>query len=93
LDLDQLRDGWWSELRESEQTQYEADGRDFDTDEVSYRCGFEAAQHKQRRGKAYSECEAGLRQDYSDEELNEAFRRGFDRGVDYHVTTSEIRKE
>ena len=93
LDLDRLRDGWWSELRESEQAQYEADGRDFDTDEVSYRRGFEAAQHKQRRGKAYSECEAGLRQDYSDEELNEAFRRGFDRGVDYHVTTTEIRKE
>ena len=93
LDLDSLRDAWWSELRESEQAKYESDGRDFDADEVSYRRGFEAAQHKQRRGKVYSECEAGLREDYSDEELNEAFRRGFDRGVDYHVTTVEIWKE
>jgi len=93
LDLDRLRDSWWTELRERERTGYEADGRDFDADEVSYRRGFEAAQHKLRRGKAYSECETGLRQDYSDEELNEAFRRGFDRGVDYHVTTTEIRKE
>jgi len=93
LDLDRVRDGWWSELRESERTSYEDDGRDFDADEVSYRRGFEAAQHRQRRGKAYSECEAGLRAEYSDEELDDAFRCGFDRGVDYHVTTTETRKE
>src|SRR6476646_1547925 len=30
LDLDRVRDGWWSELRESERTRYEDDGRDFD---------------------------------------------------------------
>ena len=93
MDLDRLRDSWWSELRENERSQYQTDGSDFEADEVSYRRGFEAAQHNKRRGKAYSECEEGLRADYSDEELDEPFRRGFDRGVDYHVRTTEIRKE
>ena len=93
MDLDRLRESWWSGLRESERIEYQIAGRDFNADEVSYRRGFEAAQHNQRRGKPYSECEVGLREDYSDEELDEAFRRGFDRGCDYHLTTTEIRKE
>ena len=92
-DLDRLHENWWSETREAERSEYEAQGRDFIADEVSYRRGFEAAQHNQRRGKAYSESEKRLRQEYSDEELNEAFRRGYDRGVNYHLTITEIRNE
>jgi hypothetical protein len=93
LDLDNLRESWWSELRENERSRYQADGRDFDADEVSYRRGFMAAQHNKRRGRSYSECEEGLRENYSEDELDEAFRRGFARGVDYHVTNTEIREE
>jgi hypothetical protein len=93
MDLDRLRDTWWSNVREDERSGYSTAGRDFEADEVSYRRGFEAAQHKQRRGKPYSECEEDLRNVYSDDELNEPFRRGFDRGVNYHARTAEIRKE
>jgi len=92
-DLDGLRESWWSETRDAERSEYEAQGRDFNADEVSYRQGFEAAQHNQRRGKRYSESEASLRQTFTDAELNEAFRRGYDRGANYHRTISEIRNE
>src|SRR5262245_9433176 len=57
LDLNRLRERWWSELRENERPKYEAEGRDFDADEVSYRRGFEASQDSKRRGKAYTESE------------------------------------
>jgi len=92
-DLDSLRESWWSELRERERTEYQTIGRDFDADEVSYRRGFEAAQHNKRRGKAYSECEAALRENYSKEELDEAFRRGFDRGANYHMRVTREPQE
>ena len=93
MDLGRLHDAWWSELREQEQSEYEADSRDFDADEVSYRRGFEAAQHTKRRGKVYSESEEGLRDSFSDDELNEAFRRGYERGCTYYLTIMEIREE
>src|SRR5262245_23568038 len=93
LDLDRLRERWWSDLRENERSEYESQGRDFDVDEVSYRRGFEASQHSQRRGKSYVQSKAQLRKSFSDEELDEAFRRGYDRGASYHVTIMEIRDE
>src|SRR5215212_3318329 len=56
-DLDMLRENWWQQLRDNERTTYTGD---FDTDEVSYRRGYTAALHPQRRGRAYSEVEDQL---------------------------------
>src|SRR5829696_8562553 len=50
-DLDVLRENWWQELRDKERTTYTGD---FDEDEVSYRRGYTAALHPQRRGRPYS---------------------------------------
>src|SRR5690242_18865813 len=48
MDLDELRENWWDELKEGERAHYHHDGRDFDRDEENYRSGFEAAFHPQR---------------------------------------------
>lgn len=91
-DVDALREKWWSEIRDQEQADYRTHGRDFDRDELSYRKGFEAAQHAKLRGKPYSEVESNLKETYADEDLDDAFRRGYERGLNYHVTVMEIRR-
>ena len=90
--LDDLREDWWAELRDDESNNYGDTGRDFDTDEVSYRKGFEAAQHAKRRERTFIDAEKNLRSSYSDEELDDAFRRGYERGHVHRITLMEIRK-
>jgi hypothetical protein len=80
MDLDELRENWWNELRDGERTHYQ----DFDRDEESYRRGYEAALHPQRRGKAYTDVEQDLRTAYDDTELDTAFRSGYERGLANH---------
>jgi hypothetical protein len=84
VDLDELRESWWAELRDGERTHYHreanSDGRDFDRDEEAYRRGYEAALHPQRRGKAYTDVEQDLRGAYVGE-LDTAFREGYERGL------------
>jgi hypothetical protein len=92
LDFDDLRNSWWEKRRHEERTAYNRTGRDFERDEDSYRRGFEAALHPARRGKSYAEAEGDLRQCYSDDDLDTAFRHGFEGGKRYHVTTLEQRK-
>ena len=91
LDVDRLRESWWSELRDNERSDYASTGRDFDRDELSYRKGFEAALHPHRRGKSYSDAEVNLREAYGDDEVNDAFRCGYERGCNYHASVTEIR--
>ena len=90
LDVDDLRESWWSKLRDGEKTEYNKTGRDFDRDEESYRRGFQAALHPARRGRAYEEAESELRQSHGDSDLDTAFRQGYERGRHYHVTTVEL---
>jgi hypothetical protein len=80
MDLDELRDNWWSELREGERAHYHHEGRDFDRDEESYRRGFLASQHPKRRGKAYADVEPDLKAVHKDTQLDTAFRSGYERG-------------
>lgn len=80
LDLDDLRESWWDELRDGERAHYHHDGRDFDRDEESYRRGFQAAHHPRRRGKAYADVEEDLRTVHQDVDLDSAFRAGYERG-------------
>jgi hypothetical protein len=91
MDLDELRENWWNELRDGERAHYHSDGRDFDRDEESYRLGFQAAQHPQRRGKAYADTEAELKRAHEGE-LDSAFRSGYERGQAHQTKYSENRQ-
>ena len=90
MDLDELRENWWNELRDGERAHYHRDGRDFDQDEESYRSGYEAALHPLRRGRAYTEVEQELRTEYVGE-LDSAFRAGYERGLAHQSRISETR--
>ena len=82
-DLGTLRDEWWTHLREGERENYQATGRDFNADELSYRQGFQAALHPKRRGKVYSDARSELCKTYDESELNSAFECGYDSGAKY----------
>jgi len=90
--VDELRENWWRELRDQEWTDYQASGREFESDELSYRKGFEAALHPERRGKSYSEAEKDLRASFRDSDLDSAFRRGYERGSAHHAKLMETRR-
>ena len=79
-DIETLRERWWEELREGERAHYNGD---FDSDEESYRRGYTAALHPQRRGKAYSDVEDELRTAYGNIELDRPFQHGYERGQSY----------
>ena len=79
-DIDTLREHWWSEVREDERTSYQGD---WDSDEPSYRRGYQAALHPRRRGKAYSEVEEDLRSAYAGATLDRPFQAGYERGLSY----------
>jgi hypothetical protein len=75
LDLDEVRERWWAELRDQEWTDYQSAGMDFHRDELSYR-KVEAAQHPERRSGSYSPVRVELRQAYNNTELDSPFRQG-----------------
>jgi hypothetical protein len=87
--IDAARESWWIGLRDAEEEHYTAAHGDFAPDEVSYRRGFEAALHPQRRGRTFQECVSELNQTYADEANDKAFHRGFLRGQDYHKRVRE----
>jgi hypothetical protein len=84
------RERWWVGLREGEKEHYAASGRDFRRDERFYRLGFEAAVHSRTRGKEYDQVLSELARDldelekrYPAPEIEEPFRRGYERGTAY----------
>jgi hypothetical protein len=87
-DLDELRENWWQELREDERAHY---GTDFDRDEESYRRGYQAALHPQRRGKAYTDVQDDLRTAYAGTVLDRPFQTGYERGQSYRPRGVENR--
>jgi hypothetical protein len=90
--IDAARESWWLGLRHVEEEHYRTDGGDFHSDEVSYRRGFEAALHPQRRGRSYDECASELNETYREAASEKAFHRGYDRGQDYHKKVRETHK-
>jgi hypothetical protein len=92
-DIDTLREQWWAELRDGERSHYHTDGRDFDRDEPRYRRGFQASLHPNRRGKEYKAIEEELHSSYRPEELDTAFREGYERGLVYHNRERERRND
>ena len=79
-DLDVLRENWWNEQREGERINYTGN---FDEDEESYRRGYTAALHPQRRGRAYSDVEDELRTQYANTTLDMPFQSGYERGLNH----------
>jgi len=90
--IDAARESWWLGLRDLEEEHYQATGGDFRSDEVSYRRGFEAALSPNRRGRSYNETASEMNETYGEEAGDEAFRRGYQRGQDYHTKTRESQK-
>jgi hypothetical protein len=91
--LDAARQEWWIGLRPAEEEEYRGEGRDFQKDEDTYRHGFEAALHPDTRGKPYEEAVTGLRQRYSGDYAEYSFRRGYERGHQWHKRLNEKYRE
>jgi hypothetical protein len=83
--IDEARENWWIGLRDAEEAEYQASGRTFQTDEPSYRRGFEAA--LKQRGKNTADAD-DLSASAADAD-NEAFRRGYERGQHYQERLRE----
>ena len=81
--VDRAREMWWLGLRDVEKERYTADGANFERDERAFRGGFEAALQLRNRNRSYEDCyqELGERDARVDE--SEAFRRGYERGLQY----------
>jgi hypothetical protein len=84
--VDAAREDWWLGLRDAEEQYYQAQGRDFVGNEVSYRRGFEAALNTRFRGKKYSEVSKELEEFCHESGTDEAFRHGYERGL-AHLTS------
>jgi hypothetical protein len=87
--VDAARENWWVGLRSAEEAEYVKEGGDFKQDETHYRRGFEAALHPKARGKAYEDSLDYLRERHSDDYTAEGFRRGYERGRNYHQSLGE----
>lgn len=83
--IDEARENWWIGLRDVEEEAYEAGGRAFQTDEASYRRGFEDALKK--RGKESNESKEFIASPVGAD--NEAFRCGYERGQRYQKALRE----
>lgn len=84
--IDDARESWWIGLRDAEAAEYHTSSRNFQTDEASYRRGFEAALKARGNGSAATGASS------PDEEANEAFRRGHERGQRYQRSLREKHK-
>jgi hypothetical protein len=89
ISLDEAHESWWSGLRSTEEEEYARRGHDFASDEALYRRGFEAAQHPTWRGKSSAEVSSELRVRYGDDHQQDAFQRGYERGLAYHQRVME----
>jgi hypothetical protein len=88
--INDARDQWWIGLRSAEQEHYMKLGGSFEQNETFYRMGFEAALNARRRRKEYAQVQAEveaelkqLRRRYPDADVEEPFRRGYERGCAY----------
>jgi hypothetical protein len=97
--VDAARDQWWIGLRDAEHEHYSAFSRNLTDDEKFYRMGFEAALHARSRCKEYDQVlsemavhieELKLR--YPGAVIEEAYRRGYERGRDYYQRLCDEQK-
>ncbi|HZM88066.1 MAG TPA: hypothetical protein VFF31_16200 [Blastocatellia bacterium] len=88
-DVDAARENWWLGLRDAEEEYYAGAGRDFGTDEQTYRRGFEAALNRETRGKPYTDVTDYLKARYPSIYNEESFRHGYERGRVHTRTLSK----
>ncbi len=79
--LDAAREAWWVGIREAEKAHYQSAGRDFDSAEVHYRCGFLAAFRSELQNVPYEAALPAFRKEFGEAALDEAFRKGYERGA------------
>jgi hypothetical protein len=94
--VDAAREQWWIGVRRPEEEHYTKLRRDFKEDEKFYRLGFEAALHARTRCKEYDQVLAEMTRDLEelqrrdpDSDLEEPFRRGYERGRSYYQSLCE----
>ncbi len=80
--IDAARDAWWIGLRDDEAERYEKTGAHFAADEASFRRGFEAAMHPDRRGKSFDSARAELAKSFG-VDAEGPFRHGYERGLEH----------
>ena len=78
--IDAAREDWWLGLRDDEAADYQATGKQFNTDESSYRRGFETA--LRNRGEDIAKLSTSG-------DADDAFRHGYKRGCAYHKSVRE----
>jgi hypothetical protein len=76
--VDAAREQWWVGLSDVDKPGFAP------ADEDGYRRGFEAALHRDVRGRSFEEARELLARRYSDAARGPAFRRGYDAGQAYH---------
>ena len=91
--LDAAREKWWIGLRDAEETEYSQPRGAFERVEEVYRCGFEAAQEPELRGKSLAEARDILRQRFPKVMDEEPFRRGYLRGQIYASRQNQDERE
>jgi hypothetical protein len=82
--VDAARKDWWVGLRDDERADYSKDYEDFQSQEASYRQGFEAAMYPAVRGKSYRDAVDYLRKLHPQEHTQDSFRRGYQRGQSHY---------
>jgi hypothetical protein len=97
--IDAAREQWWIGLRSSEQEHYTKSGKNFHKDEKFYRMGFEAALHARNRCREFDQISAemdaaleDIEQQYPNDEVEEPFTRGYQRGREYYQHLCEQSK-
>jgi hypothetical protein len=89
--VDAARHQWWIGLRSAEQEQYSLGKAKFDRDEKFYRLGFETSLRARYRCGEYDQVLSEMQADieelqrlYPGVDVEQPFRRGFERGRDYY---------
>lgn len=83
--VDAAREQWWVGLSDVDKNGYAAE------EEAAFRRGFEAALHRDARGRSFEEARASLQTRYPDDS-GPAFRRGYEQGQAYYRRFSERRE-
>lgn len=84
--LDAARERWWIGLRQAEAAAYPGRGAEetaFGGEEEAYRRGFEAALTGGREGRSWDEARPELQRRHPDLHASAAFRRGYERGLEW----------
>ena len=88
--LDAAREKWWIGLRDAEAAVYSG-SEAFAQEEDSFRRGFSAALEPKMRGRSFDAAIEDLKTNYPDACQKQSFRRGFERGQNYHKQLSQPR--